>query len=98
MALSRSDVEKVAALARLDFEPAELETFTDQLGKIVSFVEQLSEVNTEGVEEMAHPLDVHSVLRSDTHCESLPRDKALQNAPNQDGEYFLVPPVFARPS
>lgn len=98
MQLSREDVAKVAVLARLEFTDDELGSFTDQLGKIVTFVEQLSEVDTEGVEQMAHPLDVHSVTRPDELREGLSREAALRNAPNHDDEYFLVPPVMARKS
>lgn len=96
MQLSREDVRKVADLARLEFSDAELDLLTEQLGKIVSFVEQLGEVDTSGVEEMAHPLDVHSVLRPDQLGQSLSRDDALANAPSRDDECFLVPAVMAR--
>ena len=96
MDLSRNDVKKVAELAKLEFSEAELDEFTDQLGKIVSFVEQLGEVSTAGVAELAHPLDVHSATRSDVPRTGLTREVALANAPNQDGEFFLVPPVMAK--
>lgn len=96
MNLTREDVAKVAALAKLEFSETELERFTQQLGKIVAFVEQLSAVETDGVEPMAHPLDVHSAIRPDIRCEGLSRDAALANAPKSDGEFFLVPPVMAR--
>lgn len=94
MQLSCEDVQKVAALAKLEFSAVELEQFTAQLGKIVGLVEQLGEVNTEGVEPMAHPLDVHSATRPDLNRRSLTREQALANSPKQDGEYFLVPPVM----
>ncbi len=82
--------------ARLDFSEAELAQFTEQLGKIVNFVEQLSAVDTTGIEPMAHPLDVHSILRADKHQPGLSRDQALANSPNHDHEFFLVPPVMTR--
>ncbi len=94
--LNRDDVRKVANLARLEFSDAELADFTDQLGKIVSFVEQLDEVDTTGVAPLAHPLEIHTVLREDIHCPGLSRESALVNAPNHDHEFFLVPPVMAR--
>ncbi len=98
MQLTRDDVEKVASLARLEFSESEFAEFTEQLGKFVSFVEQLSGVPTEGVEQLAHALDIHSVLRADTLRQGLPRDAALANSPNHDSECFLVPPVMARKS
>ena len=94
MQLSTDDVRKVAELAKLEFSDAEVDQFTEQLCRIVSLVEQLSEVDTEGVEPMAHPLDVHSAIRSDELQQGLSRESALANAPNSDGEYFLVPPVL----
>lgn len=96
--LSHDDIRKVASLARLEFSEAELTQFTEQLGKIVNFVEQLSEVETSGVEPLAHPLEVHSVLRPDQRAPSLEREAALANAPSHDDEFFLVPPVMARGS
>ncbi len=96
MSLTLEDVKKVAVLARLEFSESELAVFTEQLGNIVAFVEQLSQVPTEGIEPMAHPLDVHSVLRVDEGLPGLTRKAALCNSPNHDDTFFLVPPVMAR--
>ncbi len=98
MELSVSDVKKVAVLARLSIADGEMDKFVHQMASIVHFVETLSEVNTDGIEPMAHPMDIHSVLRSDLLRDSLPRDQALRNAPNQDGSCFLVPAVLTRKS
>ena len=94
--LTTDKIRKVATLARLEFSEAELAQFTEQLGKIVSFVEQLSAVDTTGVEPMAHPLDVHSVLRTDKQQPGLTREQALANSPSHDDEFFLVPAVMTR--
>ena len=94
MALSRQDVEKVSLLARLELTPAELDTMTEQLGQIVAYVELLSELNTDGVEPMAHALDVSNVFAPDTVRSSLDRSQALANAPASDGEFYLVPAVL----
>ncbi len=96
MSLTPEDVKKVAALARLEFSESEITVFTEQLGNIVAFVEQLSQVPTDGVEPLAHPMDVHSVLRADELRPGLSRDAALSNSPNHDETCFLVPPVMAR--
>ena len=96
MSLSREDTKKVAELARLELSDSEVALFTEQLGSILAFVEQLAAVPTEGIEPMAHPLDVHSVLRADELHVGLSREAAISNSPNQDGTYFLVPPVMAR--
>ena len=94
MQLSREDVRKVAGLAKLDFADSELDVITEKLHKTLNFVAQLNEVDTTGVQEMAHPFDVDSVTRPDERVPSLEREAALSNAPNTDGEFFLVPPVL----
>ena len=98
MQLTKEDIRKVASLARLEFSDAELAPFAVQMTRIVEFVEKLNEVDTTGIEEMAHPLDLHSVLREDELQPGLTRDQALSNAPSHDDEFFLVPPVLAKPS
>lgn len=94
MSISREDVLKVSLLARLLLSEEELERMTAQLGQIVGYVDQLSELNTDGVEPMAHPLQVSSVFAPDQLRPSLPREAALANAPRQDGEFYLVPAVL----
>lgn len=94
MSLTRADVEKVSLLARLKLAPTELDTLTAQLGQIVAYVEQLNELNTDGVEPMAHAVEVFNVFRDDEPRPSLPRKQALGNAPRQDGECYLVPAVL----
>jgi len=94
MSLSRDDVLKVSLLARLELSDEELATMTGQLDRIVEYVDQLSEPNTEGVEPMAHALDVANVFADDRARPSLPREQALATAPKHDGECYLVPPVL----
>ena len=94
MSLTRADVEKVSLLARLKLTADELETMTAQLGQIVGYVEQLSELDTENVEPLAHALEVVNVFRADDPRPSLERSEALANAPSSDGECYLVPAVL----
>lgn len=88
-------VEKIAALATLEFEEEEKKRFAEQFAEIVNFVEQLSEVNTSGVVVD----DIHgrpdNVLSEDATEFCLERDQALSNAPERDAEFFLVPKVIA---
>ena len=65
MSLSHADVAKVALLARLQLSPAELETFTSQLNSIVDYIAQLQELDTTGVEPLAHGVEVRNVFRED---------------------------------
>lgn len=92
--LDRPTVEKVAHLARLKLSDAEINRLTAQLGSILKYVDQLDEVDTAGVEPMAHAIEVTNVLRSDVPRPSLPREQALANAPLTDGECFLVPQIL----
>ena len=92
--LSREDVVKVAMLARLALSEAELSNLTEELSKIVGFVSRLSEINTDEVEPLAHPLDSQNVFREDRPVPSLTTANALRCAPRHDGECFLVPAVL----
>ena len=94
MSLTRADVEKVSLLGRLLLSPTELDTMTTQLTRVVGYVEQLSEVNTDGIQPMAHAVEIHNVFRDDAPAASLPRDAALANAPKRDSECYRVPAVL----
>jgi len=94
MAISREEVEKVSLLGRLLLSEEELDKMTTQLGQILSYMDLLSEVDTEQVEPMAHALDVSDVFRTDGVRPSLEREQALANAPSRDKECYLVPAVL----
>ncbi|MFO0923082.1 MAG: Asp-tRNA(Asn)/Glu-tRNA(Gln) amidotransferase subunit GatC [Pirellulales bacterium] len=94
MALDREQVKKIAYLARLHLEDAELDAMTEQLSKIVHFVDKLSEVDTEGVEPFVHAIEFSNVFGPDVVQPSLDRQAALANAPQADSECFKVPAVF----
>ena len=94
MSLSVDDVRWVAHLARLELSQDELATITPQLQAIVAYVDQMRQVNTEGVEPLAHPLPVQNVFRADEPAPSLPVEAALANAPARQGEYYRVPAVL----
>jgi aspartyl-tRNA(Asn)/glutamyl-tRNA(Gln) amidotransferase subunit C len=95
MSLSIDEVRKVARLARLELSEPDLARMQQQLSAILDYVDQLNQLNTDGVEPMAHPLPVHNVFRPDEPVPSLPVDDALQNAPQRVDNYFGVPAVFA---
>lgn len=94
MAITRADVENVSLLARLQFTPSELDRIAEELAGIVGYVDQLSQVDTEGVQPMAHAVEVHNVFAADEVCESLPREAALSNSPRRNDRGYLVPPVL----
>ena len=92
--LTRDDVIKVAMLARLALSDTELSSLTEELSKIVGFVSQLSELDTDEVEPLAHPLDSQNVFREDRPVPSLTTADALRCAPRHDEECLLVPAVL----
>ena len=94
MSLTADEVRWVAKLARLQLSDLELETMTKQLAAIVDYVNQLQQVNTEGVEPLNHALPVHNVFRGDEPRPSLPVDAALANAPDRRGDFYGVPAVL----
>jgi aspartyl-tRNA(Asn)/glutamyl-tRNA(Gln) amidotransferase subunit C len=94
MPLSKEQVEHIAALARLKLSPKEIEKFASELTVILDYVEQLSEVDTEGVELKDQFITAENVFREDKSRESLSRDEALANAPDKDEEFFKVPKVI----
>jgi aspartyl-tRNA(Asn)/glutamyl-tRNA(Gln) amidotransferase subunit C len=88
------DVKKVALLSRLELNEEELQTMTSQMAAILDYVEQLQELDTDGVEPMAHAIEMRNVFRDDVATPSLPREQALANAPDQDGEFYRVPAIL----
>ena len=94
MAITLAEVERVALLARLRLSPDELEAMTTELARVVAYVDELAQVDTEGIEPMAHAVEVVNVLRDDVLTPSLDREAALQNAPARNSLGFLVPPVL----
>lgn len=87
-------VRKVAKLARLDLADADLPVLAKQLTSILAYVDQLKQLNTDGVEPMAHPLSIQNVFRADEPGVSLLVDEALSNAPSRNGNFFGVPAVL----
>jgi aspartyl-tRNA(Asn)/glutamyl-tRNA(Gln) amidotransferase subunit C len=87
-------VKHVAKLARLALGPEKLEKFAAQLESILEYVAKIDEVDTKGVQPMAHALPVKNVLREDVVEPALPLEQVLKNAPETDGPFFKVPKVI----
>ena len=95
MSLTRSQVEGIAHLARLEITEAQMPVYVDSLSKIIDFVEQLAAADTQGVEPMAHPLaDQVQRLRVDQVTESDRHEKFQQNASSVAAGLYLVPKVI----
>ena len=93
MAISRDEVLHVARLARLALTDEEVERLGAQLNAILEAVGKVSELDLEGVEPTAHPLDVVNVWAEDDPRPCLPVEEALANAPEREGGFFKVPPA-----
>ena len=98
MSLNKSDVEKIAQLARLQIEEADIPLYANNLSNILQLVEQMSAVDTTGVEIMAHPLDAlldkGQRLRSDEVTEIDQRKLFQSIAPQVEAGLYLVPKVI----
>lgn len=92
--ISTEEVKHVANLAKLAITEEEAAVFTKQLDAIITFAEQLNELDTESVEPTSHVLDMKNVLREDVPQQGLPREEVLKNAPeHQDGQ-IKVPSIL----
>lgn len=89
-------VEKLANLARLQFNVTEKEAIKKDLQQMIQFVEKLNEVNTTGVEPLLHMSDQVNILREDETKGSISRTEGLSNAPLHDEQFFKVPKVIKK--
>lgn len=89
-------VENLANLARLQFSDTEKAAIRKDLERMISFVEKLREVDTEGTDPLLHMSSVTNVFREDIVHGSMKLEDALQNAPSADGTYFRVPKVIKK--
>lgn len=94
MSLSRSDVEKIAHLARLQIDETDIPLYAKNLSNILGLVEQMSAIDTAGVEIMAHPLDARQRLRPDEITETDQRALFQSIAPQVEASLYLVPKVI----
>lgn len=94
MSITPKDVEHVARLARLELSDSEKDQFTEQLNAILKYAEKLNGLDTENVEPTSHVLPIKNVMRADVNRPSLPIEKVLLNAPDEEDGHFKVPAVL----
>lgn len=94
MKITRQEVQHVAGLARLELSEAEVDRMTGQLDAILTYVAKLDELDTTGVAVITHTQGVVNAFREDEVRPSLTRQEALANAPEQNGESFVVPRII----
>lgn len=94
MPISRKDVEHVARLSRLALSEEEKTLFEEQLSKILEHAERVTSLDTEGVPPTSQALPLSNVARADEVVDSIPREAALQNAPEPEANQFRVPRIL----
>lgn len=94
--ITAEEVRRVSQLARLNLDDAELAEMAVQLSRVLDYVAVLDELDTTDVEPLVQAVVTNNAFRPDVVTESLPRESALQNAPETDGKYFFVPDILQK--
>ena len=94
MALDKSEVKKIAQLARLNISESEADEVASRISDILTLVDKMQAVDTKNVEPLSHPLDVVQRLRPDVVTEIDQRDALQTMAPNSEAGLYLVPKVI----
>ena len=94
MKVDETVVANIAELAQLEIQSSDLQEYALSMGRILNLVEEMQDVDTEGVEPMSNPLDGVQVLRKDVVTESNQRDNYQEIAPATENGFYLVPKVI----
>ncbi|RFA34197.1 aspartyl/glutamyl-tRNA(Asn/Gln) amidotransferase subunit C [Virgibacillus dokdonensis] len=92
--ISKDQVKHVAHLARLHVSEEEAAMFTEHLSSIITYAEQLNELDTTNVEPTTHVLDIKNVMRKDEPKQWITQEEALKNAPDHKDGHFRVPSIL----
>lgn len=92
--ISHEDVKYVARLARLKFEPEELDLYSGQLSSIISHIDKIGELDLSAVDPTAHVIELANVFREDEARASVTQESALANGPEVESGAFRVPPIL----
>ena len=90
MKVTKEDLQNVAVLSRLAIPADQEDKYIDQMDKILTYMDNLSELDTENVKPTTYALPMQNVFRKDEVKESLPVEEILKNAPEQAEDHFLV--------
>ena len=94
MELSKEDVIKIAILSKLEFNDDEIENFRSDLSEILNYMNELNELDTEGINPLFNVLDLDDVTRKDVVKDSLKQEEVLKNAPDKDENFIIVPKII----
>ena len=92
--ISSSDVRKVAQLARLELSEDQIETYTSQLEEILSYVDQLQDIDTKNIHPTTRAVEVVNAMREDLVAVNCSREDILDQAPHREGDFFRVPKII----
>ena len=91
--IDKKMIEHIAKLAKLEINAAEVEEFSEQLPKIFSYFEHISNVNTDNIEPLVTPIELNAYWREDEIKKEVSVEEIVANAPDRSGNLFKVPPV-----
>lgn len=94
MEITNETIDHIAHLARLEFEGEKKEAIREDLQRIVTFMDKLTEVDTENVEPLVFMTNEVDNLRDDVPKDTLEQEEVLKNAPKRDSDYFRIPKVL----
>ena len=94
MKINKEVITKLSSLSKLKFNEKETELISEDLSKMVNFINQLKEIDTDGVEPLIHMNEEINNWREDNLGEVLDQEKALSNSPIKDSTYFKLPKVL----
>ena len=94
MSIKKSEIAYISSLSKLKMEDIEIANFTRQISDILEMIQQLEKVDTDGIEPMAHPLNMKQRLRMDEVTEENQRDLYQENAVEVEQGFYKVPKVI----
>ena len=92
--INQEQLQKIAHLARLEMPESAEKEMMDSMNSVLTWMEELNEINTDNVKPLTHMSLEINALREDRVIPNISREQGLKNAPKQDGEYFRVPKVM----
>ena len=94
MKIDDATVDKLATLAKLEFNTEDKAAIVKDLSRILTFIEKLNELDTSNIEPLIYMSDEVNVLRDDEVKNHISQEEALKNAPKRDSDYFKMPKVI----
>jgi len=94
MSIDKDKIKHTAKLARISFDEKQIENLSKDLSNIFNFIEKLNKINTENIKPLTSILDHTLRSREDKITDGGIRNKILENAPNKNEEFFIVPKVI----